>query len=168
MAQTSAAMAQTSVAIRNLETQLSQVAANQAIRPPGTLPSNTEIPKAPGKEHVKAITLRSGKDLGEATVGPLTKTDFEKTSKDTTVPPVPYLGSAFQETTPPVSTTDDALGKKSVDGGVDNPKSSFVTPPTPVVSDPTSIKEPSCSKQSKQPVIKPVPLYVPYPQLLRN
>ncbi|KAJ9552846.1 hypothetical protein OSB04_016891 [Centaurea solstitialis] len=44
--------------------------------------------------------------------------------------------------------------------------SSLVTPPG--VSNSTSIKDPSCSMQSKQPVIKPVSLYVPYPQRLRN
>ena len=48
--------------IRNIETQLGQISQQQVERPQGTLPSN--IAKNP-REQVKAITLRSGKKLGE-------------------------------------------------------------------------------------------------------
>ena len=47
-------------ALRNLENQVGQLATMLSSRPSGALPSNTEIPKRDGKEHAKAITLRSG------------------------------------------------------------------------------------------------------------
>ena len=48
------------MALRNLENQVGQLANALSSRPSGSLPSNTEIPKRDGKEHAKAITLRSG------------------------------------------------------------------------------------------------------------
>ena len=47
-------------AIRNLEVQMGQLANTLATRSQGALPRNTEINP---KEHVKDITLRSGKQL---------------------------------------------------------------------------------------------------------
>ncbi|KAJ9556763.1 hypothetical protein OSB04_011377 [Centaurea solstitialis] len=168
--QTQTIINQQNTALRNLETQVSQLAQQQANRAMGTLPSNTEVPRAPGKEHVKAITLRDGKSLGEPVFGPQTKAEFEKMSKKTapTPTPTPYLGSAFSNTTPSATQPEEVLRKRTFEGGKDHPMSSIVNPPSPGISETTSIKNPSCSTQSKEPVIKPVPLYVPYPQRLRN
>lgn len=52
------------VSIKNLENQMGQLAHAINNRPQGALPSDTEVnPKSNGKEHCKAITLRSGKEL---------------------------------------------------------------------------------------------------------
>ncbi|XP_022865871.1 uncharacterized protein LOC111385680 [Olea europaea var. sylvestris] len=51
-----------SAAIKNLETQVGQIAISMTGRAPGNLPSNTEINP---KEHAKAITTRSGVQLPE-------------------------------------------------------------------------------------------------------
>ncbi|KAL5539888.1 hypothetical protein UlMin_042923 [Ulmus minor] len=48
------------VALRNLENQVGQLATALSSRPSIALPSNTESPQRDGKEHAKAITLRSG------------------------------------------------------------------------------------------------------------
>ncbi|XP_062103285.1 uncharacterized protein LOC133814326 [Humulus lupulus] len=49
--------------LRNLETQLGQLANELRNRPQGTLPSDTENPRKDGKEHCKVVTLRSGKNV---------------------------------------------------------------------------------------------------------
>ncbi|XP_024018779.1 uncharacterized protein LOC112090822 [Morus notabilis] len=49
--------------LRSLETQIGQLANALTNRPQGTLPNNTENPRREGKEHCKAILLRSGKVL---------------------------------------------------------------------------------------------------------
>ena len=50
--------------LRSLEAQLGQMANLLTERQPGSLPSNSEVnPRRDGNEHVKAVTLRSGKDL---------------------------------------------------------------------------------------------------------
>ena len=56
--------------LRNLEVQMGQMANILIERQQGSLPSNSEKknPRGDGREHVKAITLRSGRDL--ATRGP--------------------------------------------------------------------------------------------------
>jgi len=46
--------------IRNLEAQVGQIANTLAERTQGALPSNTETNP---REHVKAITLRSGREV---------------------------------------------------------------------------------------------------------
>ncbi|KAL5560827.1 hypothetical protein UlMin_037038 [Ulmus minor] len=51
------------VTLRNLENQVGQLATALSSRPSGALPSNTENPQRDGKEHAKAITLRSGNTL---------------------------------------------------------------------------------------------------------
>ena len=56
--------------IRNLKRQMGELAASSAIRQPGQLPSNTEVNP---REHVNAITTRSGVQLSEVTVE-----DYEK------------------------------------------------------------------------------------------
>ncbi|KAL2453097.1 Uncharacterized protein Adt_49403 [Abeliophyllum distichum] len=61
-------------AIKNLETQMGQMAIALSGRAPGTLPSNTEVNP---KEHVKAITTRSGVQLPEIHVKrPVTNKDL--------------------------------------------------------------------------------------------
>ena len=50
--------------LRSLEAQMGQMANLLTERQPGSLPSNSEVnPIREGNEHVKAVTLRSGKDL---------------------------------------------------------------------------------------------------------
>ena len=50
--------------LRSLEAQMGQMANSLTERQPGSLPSNSEVnPRRDGNEHVKAVTLRSGKDL---------------------------------------------------------------------------------------------------------
>ena len=50
--------------LRNLEVQMGQMANLLTERQPGSLPSNSEInPRRDGNEHVKAVMLRSGKEL---------------------------------------------------------------------------------------------------------
>ncbi|KAI3701437.1 hypothetical protein L6452_26515 [Arctium lappa] len=109
-------MTQTQTALRNLETQVSQIAQNQNNRTIGTLPSDTEIPRAPGKEHVKVVTLRSGKELTETVpkeFGPMTKSEFEKTIQSepngTTLPPVDKILSNPLGVQTPVVTNNIPL-----------------------------------------------------------
>ena len=50
--------------LRSLEAQLGEMANLLTERQPGSLPSNSEVnPRRDGNEHVKAVTLRSGKEL---------------------------------------------------------------------------------------------------------
>ena len=50
--------------LRSLEAQIGQMANLLTERQPGSLPSNSEVnPRRDGNEHVKAVTLRSGKEL---------------------------------------------------------------------------------------------------------
>ncbi|XP_062080897.1 uncharacterized protein LOC133785694 [Humulus lupulus] len=49
--------------VRNLENQMGQFSNELRNRPQGTFPSDTKNPRRDGKEHCKAITLRSGKEL---------------------------------------------------------------------------------------------------------
>ena len=50
--------------LRNLEVQMGQMANLLTERQPGSLPSNSEVnPRREGNEHVKAVMLRSGKEL---------------------------------------------------------------------------------------------------------
>ena len=50
--------------LRSLEAQMGQMENLLTERQPGYLPSNSEVnPRRDGNEHVKAVTLRSGKDL---------------------------------------------------------------------------------------------------------
>ena len=50
--------------LRNLEVQMGQMANLLTERQSGSLPSNSEVnPRREGNEHVKAVTLRSGKEL---------------------------------------------------------------------------------------------------------
>ena len=50
--------------LRNLEVQMGQMATMLSKRPQGSLPSTSEVnPRGEGKEHCKAITLRSGREV---------------------------------------------------------------------------------------------------------
>ena len=50
--------------LRNLEVQMGQMANLLTERQPGSLPSNSKVnPRRDGNEHVKAVMLRSGKEL---------------------------------------------------------------------------------------------------------
>ena len=50
--------------LRNLVVQMGQMANLLTKRQPGSLPSNSEVnPRRDGNEHVKAVMLRSGKEL---------------------------------------------------------------------------------------------------------
>ncbi|XP_062107371.1 uncharacterized protein LOC133818486 [Humulus lupulus] len=63
MAKNDAVIQSQVASLRNLETQLGQLANELRNRPQGTLPSDTENPRKDGKEHCKAVTLRSGKNV---------------------------------------------------------------------------------------------------------
>ncbi|XP_062093732.1 uncharacterized protein LOC133799748 [Humulus lupulus] len=65
--------------LRNLETQLGQLANELRNRPQGTLPSDTENPRRDGKEQCKAITLRNGKNLE------LTEDNCKRNSEPTSI-----------------------------------------------------------------------------------
>ena len=50
--------------LRNLEVQMGQMANLLTERQPGSLPSNSEVnSRREGNEHVKVVTLRSGREL---------------------------------------------------------------------------------------------------------
>ena len=53
--------------LRNLEVQMGQMASLLSERQHGNLPSTSEVkPRREGKEHCKAVTLRSGKTLEQS------------------------------------------------------------------------------------------------------
>ena len=60
--------------LRNLEVQMGQIANLLTERQPGSLPSNSEVnPRRDGNEHVKAVMLRSGKELETQGKSPVIK-----------------------------------------------------------------------------------------------
>lgn len=64
MANTEVMIKSQAMAIKNLETQMGQMASILNNRPQGSLPSTTETnPRREGKEKCQAITLRSGKKV---------------------------------------------------------------------------------------------------------
>ena len=59
--------------LRNLEVQMGQMANILTERQPGSLESNSKVnPRREGNEHVKAVTLRSGKELEIQEQSPVT------------------------------------------------------------------------------------------------
>ena len=53
--------------LRNLEVQMGQMASLLSERQQGNLPSTSEVnPRREGKEHCKAVTLRSGRTLEQS------------------------------------------------------------------------------------------------------
>ncbi|XP_024958939.1 uncharacterized protein LOC112499900 [Cynara cardunculus var. scolymus] len=71
--------------VTHLATHVSQKSLTNIVL--GTLPSNTEVPKALGKEHVKVVTLRSGKELTKT----IQKESEHVVSKSETTPVVPVI-----------------------------------------------------------------------------
>ena len=64
MNETKANMQQQATQLISLEAQMGQMANLLTERQPGSLSSNSEInPRRDGNEHVKAVMLRSGKEL---------------------------------------------------------------------------------------------------------
>ncbi|XP_060960878.1 uncharacterized protein LOC133031405 [Cannabis sativa] len=63
MAKNDTAIQSQATSMRTLENQVRQLANELRNRPQGTLPSDTENPRRDGKEHCKAVILRSGKVL---------------------------------------------------------------------------------------------------------
>ena len=60
--------------LRNLEVQMGQMDNLLTERQPGSLPSNSEVnPMREGNEHVKAVMLRSGKELVMQEQSPVTE-----------------------------------------------------------------------------------------------
>ena len=60
--------------LRNLEVQIGQMAYLLTEKQPGSLPRNSEVnPRREGNEHVKAVTLRSGKELALQEASPVTE-----------------------------------------------------------------------------------------------
>ncbi|XP_024961386.1 uncharacterized protein LOC112501873 [Cynara cardunculus var. scolymus] len=149
---------QQSAAIRNLETQVSQLALNQNNRALGTLPSNTEVPRDLGKEHVKVVTLRSGKELKEKvpkdSAPILTEADatalvpakerpvqpLEKKASETTTfaPPRLYFPLLFPEDALKNSKETEVLETPKLDANISSepPKGTTKT---------QGIQDPSCS-----------------------
>ncbi|KAI3672920.1 hypothetical protein L6452_39022 [Arctium lappa] len=174
--QTNSTMNHQNTTIRSLETQISQLALELRNRPVGTLPSDTEIPRPAMKEHVKAVTLRSGKRLIESeqlkkpieshkptVITPTWKdkgkpVDIGSLSKKTDFPLLfPYDGKkkvSFQDETSTSSTKTDNL---------------VTSPVTPILksSNPDITLTPSEQSPEKA-IVAPVPSYIPFPQRLRN
>ncbi|KAG8501214.1 hypothetical protein CXB51_003307 [Gossypium anomalum] len=61
-------MAKNDATLRNLENQVGQLATELRNQPQGALPSDTENLKNLGKEHYKALTLRSRKTVEPNTI----------------------------------------------------------------------------------------------------
>ncbi|XP_024969765.1 uncharacterized protein LOC112509136 [Cynara cardunculus var. scolymus] len=157
-AQNQALINQQSVAIRNLETQVSQLALNQNSRAHGTLPSNTEVPRDLGKEHVKVVTLRSGKELIEKvpkdSAPILTETDATALVPVEERPVLPLEKQALETTTSiplrsdfPLLFPKDVLGKSKETEVLETPKldvNSSSEPPKGTTKTQGST-DPSCS-----------------------
>ncbi|XP_024980884.1 uncharacterized protein LOC112517738 [Cynara cardunculus var. scolymus] len=182
MTQNQSLFNQQNAAIRNLETQVSQLALNQNSRALGTLPSNTEVPRDLEKEHVKVMTLRSGKELTET----IPKESEQVVSKPETIPMVPVTESPPKplDDQPPETTTfvppksdypllfpEKVARKKPIeDEVITGPKTKDEISSEPQESKTKTLGtlDPSCSTQPDKAIIKLVHLYVPFPQKLRN
>ncbi|KAJ9566342.1 hypothetical protein OSB04_002308 [Centaurea solstitialis] len=158
-------ISQTQASIKNLETQVGQMALEIRNRSAGSLPSDTEIPQRPGKEQVKAVTLRSGKDLSKSekkSQNPEKNFVSSSSTPTHTDSPIP-AESAF---TSPV--LDFPLFPKTISSTltkeIDTTLSTTVIKPVSVTPSPS----PSTPTPQKTTTPTPVPLYIPYPQRLRN
>ena len=88
--------------MRNLETQIGQIASALSNRPQGGLPSDTQNPREEGKK-CKVITLRSGKELEDphnqktsiSTANPMA-VEQNKENKDELAEVLPPKGSVDQ------------------------------------------------------------------------
>ncbi|XP_062114269.1 uncharacterized protein LOC133825326 [Humulus lupulus] len=95
MAKNDAVIQSQAASLRNLETQLGQLANELRNRPQGTFPSDTENPRKDGKEHCKAVTLRSGKNLE------LTEDNCTRNTIATAIPPQNATGMPISKPPPP-------------------------------------------------------------------
>ena len=77
MTKTKSTLQNQSASIRNLETQVGQIANMLNTKPQGALPSNIE-PIHKGKKHIKVITLRNGRQLDE----PIEKSNIDAIGKN--------------------------------------------------------------------------------------
>ncbi|KAG8478888.1 hypothetical protein CXB51_028742 [Gossypium anomalum] len=68
MAKNDALIQSQAATLKNLENQMGQLATELKNRPKCALPSDTENPRNPRKEHCKALTLRSGKTVEPNTI----------------------------------------------------------------------------------------------------
>ena len=69
--------------LRNLEVQMGQMATMLSERPQGSLPSTLEVnPRGEGKEHCKAITLRSGREVAAPGPPPVIVTELKQSDQD--------------------------------------------------------------------------------------
>ncbi|KAJ9535750.1 hypothetical protein OSB04_un001096 [Centaurea solstitialis] len=185
-------ISQTQASIKNLETQVGQMALEIRNRSAGSLPSDTEIPQRPGKEQVKAVTLRNGKDLNKSEKKDGSpKRDFASSSTLTRHDSPTPVESDFTSPVPdfplmsPVTSTGPQMTEwrpqknisKDVSQSGDSPKIISDTLPketdttlSTTVMKPVSVTpspSPSPTPQ-KTTTPTPVPLYIPYPQRLRN
>ncbi|XP_042059663.1 uncharacterized protein LOC121804200 [Salvia splendens] len=80
---------QLEASMRNLETQIGQLAAASHTRTPGTIPSDT-VPNPKGNEHFKAVTLRSGRNLDSKLLMDDQEPKKSKSSIPNDIPPPPY------------------------------------------------------------------------------
>ncbi|KAJ9557142.1 hypothetical protein OSB04_011756 [Centaurea solstitialis] len=162
---------QTQASVKNLETQVGQMALEIRNRPTGSLPSDTETTQRIGKEHVKVVTLRNGKDLNEKAPKESGKKNAESeknfalSSSTQTMPNFSTMPLAQSNFTSPVPdfpllspiTSNETLPNKTnttISTTIIKPVSPIIllSPPTP----------------QENTTSTPVPLYVPYPQRLRN
>ncbi|KAI3728177.1 hypothetical protein L6452_16809 [Arctium lappa] len=165
-------------------------------RPSGSLPSDTETPQRIGKEHVKAVTLRSRQDLPENNQKEL-KTDKAEPEKKITVldstqpsvstrsgntvgpietPPIPKRSdypTLFPNEPKEIQKVDEQTVLDVSQSG-DNPKIPCENIPVEQVKVTPSTKVDTISPTAPAPTpqkttsLTPVPLYIPYPQRLRN
>ncbi|XP_062080747.1 uncharacterized protein LOC133785536 [Humulus lupulus] len=91
MAKNDAVIQSQTTSLRNLESQLGQLANELRNRPQGTLPSDTKNPRKDGKEHCKVVTLKSGKNM-ELT---------EDNSIAAAIPPQNAIGKTISKPPPP-------------------------------------------------------------------
>ena len=69
--------------LRNLEVQMGQIATISSERPQGSLPYTSEVnPRGEGKEHCKAITLRSGREVAAPGPPPVTVIELKQSDQD--------------------------------------------------------------------------------------
>ncbi|XP_062076849.1 uncharacterized protein LOC133781782 [Humulus lupulus] len=108
MAKNDAVIQSQAASLRNLEMQLGKLANDLKNRPQGSLPSDTENPRRDGKEHCKAINLRSGKIL---------ENDEEKTKGSREPTSIQTGGESSQKSASEAIETgpvDTASGQQSV------------------------------------------------------
>ncbi|KAJ9535799.1 hypothetical protein OSB04_un001046 [Centaurea solstitialis] len=186
-------ISQTQASIKNLETQVGQMALEIRNRSAGSLPSDTEIPQRPGKEQVKAVTLRNGKDLNKSEKKrqnpdkDLASSSSTPTHPNSSTPaesaftspvpdfpllsPVTSAGSQRTVWKPQENTSKDMSQSGDSPKTISHtfPKETDTTLSTTVMKPVSVTPSPSPSPTpQKTTTPTPVPLYVPYPQRLRN